>query len=61
MTAMSSAGTNAEDMLKELKLQYNSIRQAAITREMTEIAAGARALRRKKKTGNTTEDDSFGK
>ena len=61
MTAMSAAGTNADEMLRELKLQYNSIRQAAITREMTEIAAGSRALKRKKKTDNRTEDDSFGK
>ena len=49
MTAMSSAGKNAEDMLKKLKIQYNAIRQAAITREMTEIAAGAKALKQKRK------------
>ncbi len=48
MTAMSSAGRNAEEMLKKLRIQYNSIRQAAITREMTEIAAGAKALKRKR-------------
>ena len=47
MTAMQSAGRNAEEMLKQLKLQYHSLRQAAITREMTEIAAGAKALRAK--------------
>ena len=49
MTAMSSAGKNAEEMLKKLKIQYNGIRQAAITREMTEIAAGAKALKEKRK------------
>jgi F-type H+-transporting ATPase subunit gamma len=48
MTAMQSAGRNAEDMLSQLQLQYHSIRQAAITREMTEIAAGAKALKRKR-------------
>lgn len=44
MTAMSAAGKNAKEMIKELKIKYNSIRQAAITREITEITAGARAL-----------------
>jgi len=49
MTAMSSAGHNADEMLKNLKIQYNSVRQAAITREITEIAAGAKALKKKRK------------
>ena len=48
MTAMQSAGKNAEDMLSQLRLQYHAARQAAITREMTEIAAGAKALRKKR-------------
>ncbi len=48
MTAMNTAGKNAEEMLKDLKAQYNSVRQAAITREMTEITSGAKALRKKK-------------
>ncbi len=48
MTAMQTAGKNAEDMLEKLRLQYHRARQAAITREMTEIAAGANALRRKR-------------
>ena len=48
MTAMQSAGKNAEEMLSALRLQYHSLRQAAITREMTEITAGARALRKKR-------------
>ncbi len=48
MAAMSSASSNAEEMLSNLRLQYNSVRQAAITREMTEITAGAKALRKKK-------------
>ncbi len=47
MSAMSTAGKNAEEMLKKLKMQYNGIRQAAITREMTEITAGAKALKNK--------------
>ncbi len=48
MTAMSTAGKNAEEMLKHLKSEYNSIRQAAITNEMIEISSGAMALRKKK-------------
>ena len=36
-------------MLKELKTQYNSVRQAAVTREITEITAGAKALRGKRR------------
>ncbi len=48
MTAMNTAGKNAEDMLKRLKSQYNSVRQAAITNEMIEISSGARALKQKK-------------
>lgn len=49
MTAMRSAGDNAEEMLKKLRIQYNSVRQAAITREMTELASGTRALQKKKR------------
>ncbi len=45
MLAMSTAGNNAERMLKKLKTQYNALRQAGITNEMIEIAAGAKALR----------------
>lgn len=48
MSAMKTAGDNAEDILKRLKLEYNGIRQAAITREMTELASGGKALRKKK-------------
>ncbi len=49
MLAMSTAGKNAEDMLKKLKTQYNAIRQAKITNEMIEITSGANALKAKKK------------
>ena len=48
MTAMDNADRNAEKLLGELSLQYNRVRQAAITQEITEISAGARAQRRKK-------------
>ena len=45
MLAMDSAGRNADEMLSELSGQYNRVRQAAITQEITEVAAGARAKR----------------
>ena len=44
MTAMHKATDNADDLLKELKLTYNKLRQAAITNEILEIVGGAEAL-----------------
>jgi F-type H+-transporting ATPase subunit gamma len=44
MLAMENATTNAEDMIKDLTLQFNKARQAAITTEMLEIVGGAEAL-----------------
>jgi F-type H+-transporting ATPase subunit gamma len=44
MTAMDKATDNAGELLKELKLQYNRSRQAAITTEILEIVGGAEAL-----------------
>ncbi len=48
MNAMNSANENAEKMLGELALAYNRIRQSAITQEITEVSAGARAQKRKR-------------
>ncbi|MCI9115592.1 ATP synthase F1 subunit gamma [Acutalibacter sp. JLR.KK004] len=48
MTAMDSANQNAEKLLGELSLQYNRVRQSAITQEITEVSAGAKAQRQKK-------------
>ena len=45
MTAMDAANQNAEELLGALRLQYNRVRQAAITQEITEISAGAAAQR----------------
>ena len=45
MTAMDKATENAGEILKELKLTYNRTRQAAITKEILEIVAGAEALK----------------
>lgn len=47
MAAMNSANQNAEKILNELTVQYNRVRQSAITQEITEISAGARAQKRK--------------
>ena len=47
MTAMQSSTDNAKEMLRELSIQYNRARQAAITQEITEVIAGAKAQKRK--------------
>ena len=44
MTAMHKATDNATEMRDQLKLTYNKARQAAITKEILEIVAGAEAL-----------------
>lgn len=49
MMAMQSATDNADKMLAELSIEYNRVRQAAITQEITEVIGGAKALKKKKK------------
>jgi F-type H+-transporting ATPase subunit gamma len=44
MVAMKSATDNAGSVIDELKLIYNKTRQAAITKELSEIVAGAAAV-----------------
>ena len=44
MVAMKSATDNAGNVIGELKLIYNKTRQAAITKELSEIVAGAAAV-----------------
>ena len=44
MVAMKSATDNAGSVISELKLIYNKTRQAAITKELSEIVAGAAAV-----------------
>ena len=41
--AMKNATENAEELIEDLTLSYNKVRQANITREMIEIASGANA------------------
>lgn len=45
MTAMDLATENAKELIKELKIQFNKERQAAITTEILEIVSGAEALK----------------
>ena len=52
-SAMDSANQNEDDMLRELQLEYNHERQGAITREITEVSAGARS--RKNHTGKEAQ------
>ena len=44
MLEMENATSNANDMIKDLKLQFNKARQTSITTEMLEIVSGAEAL-----------------
>ena len=47
MQAMQNATDSATDMLNELNITYNRVRQADITQELTEIIGGANAQKRK--------------
>ena len=49
MMAMDAATGNATEMLKSLSVEYNRVRQAAITQEITEVISGAKVQKRKKK------------
>ena len=49
MMAMQAATKSAQDMLDELAITYNRVRQAAITQEITEVISGAKAQKKKKK------------
>jgi len=44
MVAMKAASDNAETIIDELQLIYNKTRQAAITKELSEIVGGAAAV-----------------
>lgn len=48
MNAMSSANKNAEELLGDLSIEYNRVRQAAITQEITEVAAGAKSQKQRR-------------
>ena len=46
---MQAANDSAQAMLHDLEIQFNRVRQAAITQEITEVISGARAQKQKKK------------
>ena len=48
MMAMQSASDNAGELLNELSIEYNRVRQAAITQEITEVIGGAKAQKKKR-------------
>lgn len=47
MTAMNAANQNAEKIIDQLSVQFNLVRQAAITQEITEVSSGAKAQKLK--------------
>lgn len=49
MMAMQSATDSAKKILQQLNIEYNRLRQAAITQEITEVISGAKAQKRKKR------------
>lgn len=49
MMAMQAATDNAQKMLKELQILFNRVRQAAITQEITEVIAGAKAQKKRRR------------
>lgn len=48
MMAMEAANKSGEEMLHNLSVEYNRVRQALITQEITEVIAGAKAQKKKK-------------
>lgn len=48
MIAMEGATKSAKDILRNLGIEYNRVRQAAITQEITEVISGAKAQKKKK-------------
>ena len=49
MMAMEAATSSAKEMLQALAIEYNRVRQTAITQEISEVVSGAKAQRKKKK------------
>ena len=47
MMAMQTATDSAKDMIRNLSIQYNRARQAAITQEITEVVGGANAKKKR--------------
>lgn len=49
MMAMEAANKSAAEMIHDLSIEYNRVRQAMITQEITEVISGAKAQKKKKK------------
>lgn len=49
MMAMEAATDNAKKILKELQITFNRVRQGAITQEITEVIAGAKAQKKRRR------------
>ena len=49
MLAMEAANKNASAMIHDLSIEFNRVRQAMITQEITEVIAGAKTKKKKKK------------
>ena len=49
MSAMQVANDSASEMIRNLSIEYNRARQSMITQEITEVIAGAKAQKKKKK------------
>ena len=49
MMAMQAATDSAKEMLQTLSIEYNRVRQAAITQQITEVIGGAKSQKKKKK------------
>ncbi len=45
MNAMDAANRNAQELLEDLRKEYNHIRQGAITQEITEVSSGAKSMK----------------
>lgn len=56
MNAMQSANQNADNILADLTLEYNRVRQAAITQEITEVSAGAKGMKEKRKRKKASDE-----
>ena len=54
--AMDAANKNAEELLESLNLEYNHVRQSAITQEITEVSAGSRGQKKSKKKREEREE-----
>ena len=49
MMAMQAATDSAKEMLQTLSIEYNRVRQAAITQQITEVIGGAKAQKKRRK------------